>query len=191
MTGQPVLIGTRSVESSQHLASLLDAENINYQLLNAIHHRTEAEIIASAGQCGMVTIATNMAGRGADIKLGDGVAELGGLHVIISEPHESARIDRQLSGRCARQGDPGSWRRYCSLDDELLQRHAPRWIAGQLMKHGSTSWTQSSKLPDQVIAVAQRTAQSKAFKLRQKVMQKDDWLIDALSFARSELESNS
>ncbi len=103
----PVLIGTRSIEKSEKLSALLTAANIEHQVLNAKNHEIEAQIVAQAGQPGRVTVATNMAGRGTDIKLGDGVAELGGLHVIGTERHESRRIDRQLAGRCARQGDPG------------------------------------------------------------------------------------
>ncbi len=105
--GVPVLVGTRSIEKSERLSALLEAQGIEHQILNAKNHEIEAQIVAQAGQKGRVTVATNMAGRGTDIKLGDGVAELGGLHVIGTERHEARRIDRQLSGRCARQGDPG------------------------------------------------------------------------------------
>ena len=104
----PVLVGTRSIEKSEKLSTLLTAAGIEHQVLNAKNHEIEAQIVAQAGQIGRVTVATNMAGRGTDIKLGEGVAELGGLHVIGTERHESRRIDRQLAGRCARQGDPGS-----------------------------------------------------------------------------------
>ena len=105
--GVPVLVGTRSIEKSERLSALLEAQGIEHQILNAKNHEIEAQIVAQAGQKGRVTVATNMAGRGTDIKLGEGVAELGGLHVIGTERHEARRIDRQLSGRCARQGDPG------------------------------------------------------------------------------------
>ncbi len=118
--GRPLLIGTRTIEKSELLSGLLQAKGIDHQVLNARHVASEAEIIADAGQPGRVTVATNMAGRGTDIKLGEGMAELGGLHVIITEMHDSARIDRQLAGRCGRQGDPGSYRVYVSLDDEIL-----------------------------------------------------------------------
>jgi len=118
--GRPVLIGTRSIDKSEHLSALLKARGIEHQVLNAHHIEAEAEIVALAGQPGKVTVSTNMAGRGTDIRLGDGVAEQGGLHVICTEMHDSARIDRQLSGRCARQGDPGTFRQFLSLDDELL-----------------------------------------------------------------------
>ena len=118
--GRPVLIGTRSIDKSEHLAELLAARNIQPVILNARHVAQEAEIVSQAGQSGRVTVATNMAGRGTDIKLGDGVTDVGGLHVICTELHEAQRIDRQLIGRCGRQGDPGTFRQFLSLDDEIL-----------------------------------------------------------------------
>jgi preprotein translocase subunit SecA len=120
-SGRPVLIGTRSIEKSEMLSRLLKIAKIEHDVLNAHRHASEAEIVAQAGQLGKVTVATNMAGRGTDIKLGAGVAELGGLHVICTELHESARIDRQLVGRCARQGDPGSYRQFIALEDDIVQ----------------------------------------------------------------------
>jgi preprotein translocase subunit SecA len=119
--GQPVLIGTRSIEKSEHLSELLTARGVPHQVLNAKEHEKEAKIVAQAGQRGMVTVATNMAGRGTDIKLGDGIPELGGLHVIGTERHTARRIDRQLVGRCARQGDPGVAQFFVSLEDEILE----------------------------------------------------------------------
>ena len=118
--GRPVLIGTRSIDKSERLASMLRQGGVELQVLNANNIAAEAEIVAEAGQARRVTVATNMAGRGTDIKLGDGIAELGGLHVICTELHDSARIDRQLIGRCGRQGDPGTFRQYLSLDDDIL-----------------------------------------------------------------------
>ncbi len=118
--GRPVLIGTRSIDKSEHLSKLLEARGIQHRVLNAHHIEEEAEIVARAGLPGKVTVSTNMAGRGTDIKLGEGIRELGGLHVICTEMHDSARIDWQLRGRCGRQGDPGTHRQYLSLDDELL-----------------------------------------------------------------------
>jgi preprotein translocase subunit SecA len=118
--GRPVLIGTRSIDKSEDLSRLLEARGLVHTVLNARHIAQEAEIVARAGELGQITVSTNMAGRGTDIKLGPGVAELGGLHVICTELHDSARIDRQLVGRCGRQGDPGTWRQYVALDDEIL-----------------------------------------------------------------------
>jgi preprotein translocase subunit SecA len=187
-TGQPVLIGTRSVAASETVAGLLREKNIPFQLLNAVKHREEAKIIASAGQADAVTIATNMAGRGADVKLGKGVAELGGLHVVVSERHESGRIDRQLYGRCARQGDPGSVRTYGSLEDELVLQYGPKQILKLVSKTISRNRPESTRLVEHLISLVQQKAQRQAYRQRQTVMQTDDWLTDALSFARSELE---
>ncbi|MEX0678467.1 MAG: preprotein translocase subunit SecA [Pirellulales bacterium] len=122
---RPVLIGTRSIDKSEHLAALLQEKGIEVDVLNANHIADEADIVARAGRRGKVTVSTNMAGRGTDIKLEDGVAELGGLHVIVTEMHDAARIDRQLAGRCGRQGDPGTYRIYLSLEDELLVGLSP------------------------------------------------------------------
>jgi preprotein translocase subunit SecA len=119
--GRPVLIGTRSIDKSLILSKMLNELGLEHKVLNAHEIATEAEIVARAGQPGKVTVATNMAGRGTDIKLGPGVAESGGLHVICTELHDSARIDRQLMGRCGRQGDPGTVRQYMSLDDDVLR----------------------------------------------------------------------
>ena len=118
--GRPVLIGTRSIDKSESLSQLLTAAGLPHTVLNARHIAKEAEIVAGAGHRGQITVSTNMAGRGTDIKLGEGVHDVGGLHVICTELHDSARIDRQLVGRCGRQGDPGTWRQYVSLDDEIL-----------------------------------------------------------------------
>jgi preprotein translocase subunit SecA len=135
-TGRPVLIGTRSIDKSDDISRLLTAEGLPHIVLNAREVAREAEIVALAGQQGQITVSTNMAGRGTDIKLGAGVHDLGGLHVICTELHDSARIDRQLVGRCGRQGDPGTWRQYVALDDEILiagygPKQAAR-IAGRL-----------------------------------------------------------
>jgi preprotein translocase subunit SecA len=137
-TGRPVLIGTRSIDKSELLSKLLNARGISHQILNARHIAAEAEIVSNAGKIGHVTVSTNMAGRGTDIKLGEGVSELGGLHVILTEMHDSARIDRQLAGRCGRQGDPGSYRQYLALDDELL-RALGQDRAEELIELGKTA----------------------------------------------------
>jgi len=119
--GRPVLIGTRSIDKSEVLSKLLTERGIEHEVLNAHHIEAEAEIVAGAGARARVTVSTNMAGRGTDIRLGDGVPDVGGLHVICTEMHDAARIDWQLSGRCARQGDPGTFRQFLALDDELLE----------------------------------------------------------------------
>src|SRR5699024_3287746 len=120
--GQPVLVGTVAVETSELISKMLKKSGVRHNVLNAKNHFREAEIIENAGQPGAVTIATNMAGRGTDIKLGDGVKELGGLAVIGTERHESRRIDNQLRGRSGRQGDPGESQFYLSMEDELMRR---------------------------------------------------------------------
>ena len=125
-SGVPVLVGTRSIEKSEKLSALLTAAGIEHQILNAKNHEIEAQIVAQAGQRARVTVATNMAGRGTDIKLGEGVAEVGGLHVIGTERHESRRIDRQLAGRCARQGDPGFSEFFVSLEDEIIEAYGEK-----------------------------------------------------------------
>jgi preprotein translocase subunit SecA len=118
--GRPVLVGTRSIDKSEQLSKLLVAKGIEHEILNANHVETEADIVARAGLHGKVTVSTNMAGRGTDIKLGEGIADIGGLHVIATEMHDASRIDRQLFGRSGRQGDPGTYRQYIALDDDLL-----------------------------------------------------------------------
>ncbi len=134
--GQPVLVGTISIDVSEKIANLLKKEGIPHSVLNAKHHEKEAQIVAEAGQKGRVTIATNMAGRGTDIKLGDGVAELGGLHILGTSRHESRRIDNQLRGRSGRQGDPGSSRFYLSLEDDLLRIFGSDRISGIMERLG-------------------------------------------------------
>jgi preprotein translocase subunit SecA len=119
-TGRPILIGTRSIDKSEKLATMLQAAGVPLQVLNARQVAAEAEIVSKAGEQSRVTVSTNMAGRGTDIRLGDGVQQLGGMHVICTELHDAARVDRQLIGRCGRQGDPGSYRQYLSLDDDIL-----------------------------------------------------------------------
>lgn len=137
--GRPVLIGTRSIDKSVHLSELLTDAGIEHQVLNAHQIAAEADIVARAGLPGKVTVSTNMAGRGTDIKLGDGVAGLGGLHVILTEMHDSARVDRQLIGRCGRQGDPGTFRQYLSLDDDILLNGLGPDRAERLEEAGKTS----------------------------------------------------
>ncbi len=131
-----MLVGTTSIAQSEELSAMLKRRGIPHNVLNAKYHEKEAEIIALAGQYGAVTIATNMAGRGTDIVLGEGVPELGGLHIIGTERHESRRIDNQLRGRCARQGDPGSSKFFLSLEDDLMRLFGSDSIAGIMDKLG-------------------------------------------------------
>ena len=188
-TGRPVLVGTRNIKISDKLASMLTERGLSINLLNALKHKEEAEIVAAAGQRYAITIATNMAGRGTDIKLGDGIAELGGLHVIATERHESGRIDRQLIGRCARQGDPGSARVFISIEDDLMQRFLPspgrRWISSAIDKKAPYM----KSIAESLNAFIQKSASSIAFRQRRKVMQMDTWLAEALSFTGPSVES--
>lgn len=185
-TGRPILVGTRSVRASEHLSKLLTAEGLDHRVLNAVRHREEAQIVAGAGQEGRITVATNMAGRGTDIKLGRGIAEIGGLHVIATERHEAHRIDRQLFGRCARQGDPGSAQAIVSLEDELVRRHAPRLSAGLRRRFGRTDKEISSPITRRVFDIAQRRAERLALRQRKGVLRTDDWLDEYLGFAGNE-----
>jgi preprotein translocase subunit SecA len=173
--GQPVLVGTVSVEKSELLSSLLKKRNIPHEILNAKNHGREAQIIANAGQSGNVTISTNMAGRGTDIVLGDGVRELGGLYVIGTERHESRRIDNQLRGRSGRQGDPGRTKFYLSLEDDLMRIFASdrlSAIMGRLgMKEGEAI---VSPMVTRAIEKAQRRVEEQNFSSRKHVLEYDD-----------------
>ncbi|MCC6494138.1 MAG: preprotein translocase subunit SecA [Pirellulales bacterium] len=166
--GRPVLIGTRSIDKSEHLAELLVAAGANPTVLNARHVAREAEIVAEAGQRGKLTVATNMAGRGTDIRLGDGVLELGGLHVICTELHEAQRIDRQLIGRCGRQGDPGTYRQFLALDDEILLAGFGPKRSERLKRLGEKSTGPLSGL-EGVFRKAQRRVERRHFRDR-KIM---------------------
>ncbi|RIN48916.1 preprotein translocase subunit SecA, partial [Staphylococcus simulans] len=134
--GQPVLLGTVAVETSEYISNLLKKNGVRHDVLNAKNHEREADIVANAGQRGAVTIATNMAGRGTDIKLGEGVEEIGGLAVIGTERHESRRIDDQLRGRSGRQGDKGDSRFYLSLQDELMVRFGSERLQNMMNRLG-------------------------------------------------------
>lgn len=173
--GRPVLVGTRSIEKSELLSSMLKRLGIPHQVLNAKYHEKEAEIIAKAGQKGSVTIATNMAGRGVDIVLGEGVADLGGLHIIGTERHESRRIDNQLRGRAGRQGDPGSSRFYVSLEDELMRLFGSEKIRGIMDKLGVDE-DQPIEHPiiSKAIESAQKKVESYHFDIRKHLLEYDD-----------------
>jgi preprotein translocase subunit SecA len=173
--GRPVLVGTISVEVSETLSRMLKRKQIRHSVLNAKQHQSEAEIVAEAGRAGHVTIATNMAGRGTDIKLGPGVKESGGLHVIGTERHEARRIDLQLKGRCGRQGDPGSTKFFLCLEDDLMRLFGSDRIAGvmdrigleegEVIKHGMITKS---------IERAQKKVESHNFSIRKHLLEYDD-----------------
>ncbi|MGB8169548.1 MAG: hypothetical protein WCF18_18755 [Chthoniobacteraceae bacterium] len=185
---QPMLVGTRSVAASERLAERLAARGLQFNLLNATRHREEAAIVAQAGEAGRITIATNMAGRGTDIKLGAGVSEIGGLHVILTERHETRRIDRQLMGRAARQGDPGSAQAFVSVDDELPMRHAPGWLRERARTAVAMGLPAAKALAGAMIDQAQRHAEEAAFRQRRQVLQTDTWVEESLAFAGASLD---
>ena len=170
--GQPILIGTVSVESSEEVSSLLDKEGLKHETLNAKNHAREAEIIAHAGEKGAITVATNMAGRGTDIKINDEVKALGGLCVFGTERHESRRIDNQLRGRSGRQGDPGFSRFYVSFDDDLLRRFAAESIQARIESFGPGPL--ESKLFSAVITNAQKQIEGQNFDVRKNLLDYDD-----------------
>jgi preprotein translocase subunit SecA len=180
---RPVLVGTRSVAASEHLSGLLTAAGLPHQVLNARQDREEAEIIARAGEPGRITVATNMAGRGTDIRLARGVAQRGGLHVIATERHEARRIDRQLFGRCGRQGDPGSYEAIASLEDELMTVYAGwiwRWVGSVMARSGGPlhRWISS-----RVFRHAQRAAERLHARMRRDLLKTDEHLESALAFS--------
>ena len=166
------LVGTRSIDKSELLSRHLQSMGVEHEVLNASQELAEAEVIAKAGQKGQVTVATNMAGRGTDIRLGDGVESLGGLYVIGTELHEAQRIDRQLMGRCGRQGDPGVFRQYLALDDDILRqgfgdRLANRWI--ETGRHHLGELHQSPRIFFQ----AQRKIEKRHFRQRRALMERE------------------
>ena len=174
-TGQPILIGTTSIEQSEELSHMLDAAKIPHSVLNAKYHEKEAAIVALAGQKGAVTIATNMAGRGTDIQLGDGVAELGGLAIIGTERHESRRIDNQLRGRAGRQGDPGSSQFSLSLEDDLLRIFGGDNIKKFMEKMGlDEDEPINSRMVSNAIQKAQKRVEARNFDIRKYVLEYDD-----------------
>jgi len=180
---RPILVGTRSVEASEQLSAMLQAANLPHRILNARQDQEEAEIVAHAGEAGQIMVATNMAGRGTDIRLGDGVVGLGGLHVIATERHESGRIDRQLFGRCGRQGDPGSCEAIMAMDDELVATYGRgvwRWLASLASAAGRP-------LPQWIVRLltrkAQRTAERLNARTRRELLRADEQMETALAFS--------
>jgi preprotein translocase subunit SecA len=178
--GRPVLIGTRSVEASEQLSAVLNASGLAHDLLNARQDGHEAQIIARAGERGRITVATNMAGRGTDVRLGAGVADVGGLHVIATELHEASRIDRQLHGRCGRQGDPGSFETLVALDDDLVRSFMG--TAGRICVRILTR-TGARRLNRIPLRWAQARAERYYASVRRELRETDDRLQDALAFA--------
>lgn len=182
-TGRPILVGTRSVEASERLAQQLAQRNVAFTVLNAVRHRQEASIVSLAGERSQITVATNMAGRGTDIKLGPGVAALGGLHVLATERHQSGRVDRQFFGRAGRQGDPGSAQVFLSAEDELIRQYLPaagRRALGLVVRTRFRGW---HSLVRAIFAATQIKAQNEAAKQRREVLRSDTWLEESLSFA--------
>ncbi|KYG33726.1 preprotein translocase subunit SecA [Alkalihalobacillus trypoxylicola] len=173
--GQPVLVGTVSVETSELVSKLLNKRKIPHHVLNAKNHEREAEIIEKAGHKGSVTIATNMAGRGTDIKLGDGILDLGGLHVLGTERHESRRIDNQLRGRSGRQGDPGSSQFYLSMEDELMRRFGSDNMRSMMERLGmDEDQPIESKMVSKAVETAQKRVEGNNFDARKQILQYDD-----------------
>ena len=175
--GQPVLLGTVAVETSEYTSNLLKKNGVRHDVLNAKNHEREADIVANAGQRGAVTIATNMAGRGTDIKLGEGVEEIGGLAVIGTERHESRRIDDQLRGRSGRQGDKGDSRFYLSLQDELMVRFGSERLQNMMNRLGMDDSTPiESKMVSRAVESAQKRVEGNNFDARKRVLEFDDVL---------------
>jgi preprotein translocase subunit SecA len=180
---RPILVGTRSVVASEHLSALLTAADLPHRVLNARQDKEEADIVARAGELGRITVATNMAGRGTDIRLSPGVAERGGLHVLATERHEAGRIDRQLAGRCGRQGDPGSHEAFVSLEDEIVAVHASwldRWLARLATRRAGRTGEWLAAL---VVRRAQRAAERLHARMRRDLLKLDEHLTTALAFA--------
>lgn len=181
--GRPILVGTRSVEASEHLSTLLTQCKLPHRVLNARQDKEEADIISRAGERGRITVATNMAGRGTDIKLSSEVREMGGLHVIASERHEARRIDRQLFGRCGRQGDPGSFEAVVSLEDELITVYVGKWVqflAGLMLQRPRGVLVRS--IGRNLFNSAQRSAEGLHRQMRGNLLRMDEQLGQSLAF---------
>jgi preprotein translocase subunit SecA len=179
---RPVLVGTRSVAASEHLSSLLSVAGLSHQVLNARQDLDESQIISQAGQPGRITVATNMAGRGTDIRLAPGVAEAGGLHVLATERHESSRIDRQLFGRCGRQGDPGSFEAIVSMDDELSSDYYGKPVRNLLERTLKDKIQLPGWIGVSLIRIAQFSAEQHFSRIRKDLLKVDDHLSDMLAF---------
>ncbi len=181
--GRPVLVGTRSVETSEHLSSLLSDAGLPHRILNARQDKEEAEIISQSGQKSNITVATNLAGRGTDIVISEDVKRLGGLHVIATEYHDAQRIDRQLFGRCGRQGDPGSFEMIASLDDELFERYKETYKGFVLSKLTGPDTKVGRSIGRSYASIAQWTQQRKHFLVRRDLLKFDQSFEDAIAFS--------
>jgi preprotein translocase subunit SecA len=181
--GRPVLIGTRSVSASEAVSAELDGAGLAHSVLNARQDADEATVVAEAGQPGRITVATNMAGRGTDITLGPGIKELGGLHVILTERHDARRIDRQLFGRCGRQGDPGSTESLTCLEDELARDFYWRWLLRLFVRTGRTARPLPAWLGRLLMAVPQWAAERRHESIRRELLTLDERLNDMLAFS--------
>ena len=178
LQGRPVLVGTRSVQASEFLAGLLDAEGLPSALLNARQDADEAAVVARAGEMYAITVATNMAGRGTDIQLGPGVSKQGGLHVIATELHDSLRIDRQLFGRCGRQGDPGSCEAILAFEDDLIRLQLGKRVANLITRHSVPGWLGKS-----IFSIAQGRAERINSRVRRELLDLDEQLGNILAFS--------
>jgi preprotein translocase subunit SecA len=181
--GRPVLIGTRSVAASEQLSQHFSAAGLEHQLLNAKQDAEEAAIVARAGELGCITVATNMAGRGTDIRLGQGVKEQGGLHVIITERHEAARIDRQLAGRCGRQGDPGSYEAILSCEDQLFEGHQGALLLRMARSRPFSESELARRLARWVLKLAQQNLENHHARMRRALFRQDQAQGSLLSFS--------
>ena len=175
-TGQPILVGTRTIDKSELIASLIS--DLPVQVLNGKQDADEADLVAESGKAGAITIATNMAGRGTDIKLGEGVRELGGLYVIVSDPDYSARVDRQLIGRASRQGDPGASQMFVSAEDDLIARHA-HWLVSYIHRLADENGEVQIDLSHEIRTLQQRVERKHA-ELRRQMFKRETWLEEAL-----------
>lgn len=186
-TGRPVLVGTRSIHDSELISKLLEEQGLEHRVLNAVYHREEAAIVSQAGHRGKITVATNMAGRGTDIKLPAEVKEIGGLHVIATERHFTTRIDRQLYGRSSRQGDPGSARLIISLEDELPKRYAALLTKFCNRFRGGSKTDISAWWLNKIFDLAEWSASREARNSRKSVMESDNWVVESLGFTGTTL----
>jgi len=183
LAGRPVLIGTRSVEASEHLGYLLTLEGLPHRILNARQDADEAAIVKDAGRQGCITVATNMAGRGTDIKISRPINDMGGLHVILSECHEAGRIDRQLFGRCGRQGDQGSYERFLSFEDELMVKYGAKYLNRMVLHWMEKNPLVFTNLARWLFRRAQQRAESHHAAIRYSLLKQDTNLQQLLAFS--------